>query len=38
MKCSNCKSDQVIKTGLKQYSGGMKQRYYCKSCFKYFIP
>ncbi len=34
--CNKCESNNIIKAGLKHYSLGMRQRYYCKNCLKFF--
>ncbi len=39
IKCSNCKSKEVVKRGYFQTEAhGKQQRYYCKACNKKFIP
>jgi hypothetical protein len=38
IKCHHCESENVIKSGSSAYSGGLKQRWYCKSCWRYFVP
>ena len=37
--CLHCKSKEIVKRGFKQTEAhGKRQRYFCKSCFKRFIP
>ncbi len=37
--CPHCKSKEIVKRGYKQtISHGKRQRYFCKSCSKRFIP
>src|SRR3989344_9482578 len=37
--CLHCKSKEIVKRGFKQTeSHGKRQRYFCKSCSKRFIP
>jgi transposase-like protein len=39
INCSHCKSKEVVRRGYIQTKiGGKKQRYYCKSCNRKFIP
>jgi len=39
INCPHCKSKGVVKRGFKQTKAhGKRQRYFCKSCFKRFIP
>ncbi|MFH0831897.1 MAG: DDE-type integrase/transposase/recombinase [archaeon] len=37
--CPHCQSKEVVRRGFKQTEAhGKRQRYFCKSCFKRFIP
>ncbi|MBU3913417.1 MAG: DDE-type integrase/transposase/recombinase [Nanoarchaeota archaeon] len=37
--CPKCRSKEIVKRGYTETKlGGKKQRYYCKSCYKKFIP
>lgn len=37
--CLNCNSKEIVKRGFKQTEAhGLRQRYFCKSCYKRFIP
>ncbi len=39
IECPHCKSKEIVKRGFKQTEAhGKRQRYFCKSCSKRFIP
>lgn len=39
IKCPHCKSKDIVKRGFKQTQAhGKRRRYFCKSCYKRFIP
>ena len=38
VRCTKCKSDNVIKQGFRHNKSGRKQKYLCKICGKHFVP
>tara|TARA_Y100000310_G_scaffold89566_1_gene86674 strand:- start:837 stop:1136 length:300 start_codon:yes stop_codon:yes gene_type:complete len=37
IKCPNCKSEKIIKRGLRKNKSGAKQKYRCSKCDQWFV-
>jgi len=37
MKCPFCKSNKILKQGIRHNSTGKKQKFSCKNCEKWFV-